>query len=94
MNSNMDDGPSSVGLRTRQNKYVAHKYNKNHTYPKANVWDRENWKRKSLQPTAEIKNKPITILMFMLPSDISWQEHGFLADQMEFWTSTEESWKK
>jgi hypothetical protein len=67
---------------------------KNHTYPKANVWAREDWKRKSLQPIAESKNKPITILMFMLPSDISWKEKGFVADQMAFQRSTEESWKK
>jgi len=72
----MDGGPRSVGLRTRQNKYVAQKYNENHTYPKANVWARENWKRKSLQTIAESKNKPITISLFMLPSGISWQVHA------------------
>ena len=83
-----------VWTTARQNKYDAQKYNKNHTYPRANVWARENWKRKSLQPTAESKNKLIIILMFMLPSDISWKEHGFVVDQMKFQRSTEESWKK
>jgi hypothetical protein len=67
----VDGGSSSAGLGTRQNKYVAHKYNKNHTYPRANVRARVNQKRKSLQPIAGSKNKTITIFMFMLPSDIS-----------------------